>query len=316
MKDLLLALNIRTRSGLLSINEDFEAEFDSVETLTMLTRTLDALGVSYEVATSYSEAFRMVASHSSARVLSLMEGRSGAVREAMLPLFAEEHGIPLVLSSSATISLAQDKLACERFLQAVGVDHVRSLGNEAEWSETLARGSRLIVKPRFEGSSKGITQRSICTDVVEVHEQCRETVKAYGSGALVQEYLAGREITVALGGGSNSPIVLGALEVRPKNSEFIYDFDSKESLPSVEYKPIPLEEIDDVLTLARRSYVELGCRGLARVDLRFNSEDAPMVLEINPLPGLHPTHSDLPRAAAANGHTYEQLISRLLSQSL
>jgi D-alanine-D-alanine ligase len=77
---------------------------------------------------------------------------------------------------------------------------------------------------------------------------------------------------------------------------------------------LSLDQVDDVLTLARLAFAELGCRGLARVDVRFNSDNEPQVLEVNPLPGLHPLHSDLPRAAAANGVGYEELIFQLVSQ--
>jgi len=108
------------------------------------------------------------------------------------------------------------------------------------------------------------------------------------------------------------------VEVLPVAGGNIYSFETKEKCEElVRYTPLKdtvlRGEIED---LALNVYLTLECRDAARVDIRIDSSGSPAFMEINILPGLHPTHSDLPMIAAQEGISYAELIGSIISSAL
>ncbi|WP_053219372.1 D-alanine--D-alanine ligase [Virgibacillus senegalensis] len=169
-----------------------------------------------------------------------------------------------------------------------------------------------VVKPNQEGSTLGLT-------IVKNEEQLPEAVKnavQSDDTLLVEEFVSGREFTVAVIGAQGEEEALPVIEIIPKND--YYDFDSK-------YKPGGSEHIvpahisdsltEEMQSIAVRAHQLLGCDVYSRVDFIVTEANRPVVLEVNTLPGMTPT-SLFPDAARVIGLSYEQMVERFVTLSL
>ncbi len=176
----------------------------------------------------------------------------------------------------------------------------------------------VIVKPNQEGTSKGITPKSVCDDEGRLREVARELIGRYGQPALVEEYISGRELTVGLI-GERRPRVLPPMEVvfLTQTDRPVYDYACKQSWQAhVRYEcPANLskEQLRAVERVCRSTFMALGCRDVARIDLRMSPEGRVYVIEVNPLPGLTPDFSDLCLIANGAKFDYRTLIGEILS---
>jgi D-alanine-D-alanine ligase len=162
----------------------------------------------------------------------------------------------------------------------------------------------VIVKPRGEGSSLGMTK---VTRPSELHDAIVKSLQ-FDDVALVERYITAREVQVGVLDGR----VLGAIEVAPKKG--IYDYESKYTPGMTEYfmpARLPPTRYLGVLNLAERAVRALGCTGACRVDLLVTEGENEYVLEVNTLPGMTPT-SLLPKIAAAAGFDFEDLCEAIL----
>jgi D-alanine-D-alanine ligase len=175
----------------------------------------------------------------------------------------------------------------------------------------------LIVKPAHEGSSKGIRLQSRVVDTAELRKQADWLFERYGGPVMVEEFLEGSEFTVGVI-GNTPPRPLGVMMIRHRflpAEEFIYSLEVKRDWENqVEYlSPPPVSDslIAAISELATEVYAALGCRDVARVDIRLR-DGRPYFIEVNPLPGLSPDYGDLVIMARKNGVTYEELILEIL----
>src|SRR5206468_4251538 len=160
-------------------------------------------------------------------------------------------------------------------------------------------GFPLVVKPNEEGSSVGLTIVSSAAALPEALRQAGELGEI-----LVEAFIPGRELTVAMIGDRPLPVV----EIRPKSG--LYDYESKYTAGKSEYfcpADLPVEIAARVQELSQRAVAALGCRGVSRVDFRLDARDVPYCLEVNTVPGMTPT-SLVPMAAKAAGMSYDQVV--------
>ena len=174
--------------------------------------------------------------------------------------------------------------------------------------EVEALGLPLVVKPNEEGSTVGL---SIVQTWAELPAAMREAAR-FGHETLLERFIEGRELTVAVLGDRPLPIV----EIRPKSG--FYDYESKYTAGRSEYfcpadLPAPLAE--HVSELGARAASVLDCRGVSRVDFRLDPAGTPWCLEVNTIPGMTPT-SLVPMAARAAGMSYEQVVQCMLDLAL
>ncbi len=189
----------------------------------------------------------------------------------------------------------------------------------------------LIVKPLYEGSSKGIFERSVVYSHEELWCQLREVIEHYKQPALVEQFLSGREFTVALIGNGETlevlPIIELCFEHLPKHSRKIYSYEAKwlwddPTNPVEVFKcPAPINEelAHEIRSLCRRAFLILRCRDWARIDVRLDENSKPFIIEVNPLPGILPNpyeHSCFPLAARTAGMDFNALINRVLDEAL
>jgi D-alanine-D-alanine ligase-like ATP-grasp enzyme len=168
----------------------------------------------------------------------------------------------------------------------------------------------LFAKPAAEGSSMGITDRSLCHDEAELNAAI-ERLSKYGP-VLVEEFLPGDEFTVGIIGGK----VVGVMQVVPRGDErdFIYSLDVKRDyLNRVDYR---LVDAPDVAEVALEIWRAFALRDVARIDIRRDRNGVANFVEVNPLPGVHPINSDLVILARFARISHQELIGRILAAAI
>ena len=305
---------------------DRYAEWDDERTIDALEMALSGLGdvVRLEADARFPDRLQQERPDI---VFNVAEGRGGVSRESYVPTFCEFWDIPYTGSDPLALGICLDKSRAKEVLSYYGVstpDFVLARGR----AELNGRPSLpVIVKPVHEGSSKGISQSSVCGRRSQVVEAVDRIVKTYDQPALVERFLPGREFTVAILGNGHEARALPLVEidhaVLPVHSRSIYGYEAKWIWDRPE---APLEifrcpaDCDErlgrrVREIALTGYRVLGCRDWARVDVRCDASGEPHILEVNPLPGVLPdpeANSCFPKAARAAGLSYADLIQAVL----
>jgi D-alanine--D-alanine ligase len=299
--------------------DDREAEYDAPSTIDAITRAIESHGHTVVPLEATPDFPRALMASSVDIVFNIAEGISGRNREAQVPNLCELLGVPYTGSDSATLSICLDKGLSKRMLRDVDTPAFQVLYTGREKLKTLRYP--LIVKPNQEGTSKGITSKSVVDDEAGVREVARELIERYGQPALVEEYIKGREFTVGLL-GERRPRVLPPMEVvfLKAKERPVYDYACKQDWQShVRYEcPAKLtrDELRAMEKVCRTTYMTLGCRDVARIDLRMTEGGAIHVIEVNPLPGLTPDYSDLCLIANGAQIDYRALIGEILSGAI
>jgi D-alanine-D-alanine ligase len=302
--------------------EDAVAEFDSDETIDALDRTIASIGYQTDrIGNVRALCSRLVAGDRWDLVFNIAEGLKGRSREAQAPCILELYDIPYTFSDPLVCAVTLDKAVTKRLLIAAGLRTPRFavVAVPADVSN-INLDYPLFAKPIAEGTGKGIDVDSRVDSPAELSHACGKLLKEYPDQAvLVEEFLPGREFTVGILGTGENARVIGTMEiVIPDGSlKAIYSYKTKELCDSlVKYYPAPRDGVRDAVEdLALESYRALECRDAGRADIRLNASGEPSFMEVNPLPGLHPTHSDLPMIATQEGMSYSQLIASIIQSA-
>jgi D-alanine-D-alanine ligase len=228
-------------------------------------------------------------------------------------------GIPYVGSGVLASALAMDKAMAKKLMAAEGIPTPRGIRlGRASFNEDRAAalglaesvGLPAVVKPSRQGSSIGM---SLVTRPEEMAEALAEAFR-YDSELLVEERVLGTELTVGVI-GNRELTALPVVEIVSKRAFFDYRAKYDPAL-SDEICParLPPETTRQAQDLGVRAHRTLGCRGLSRTDMIL-AERGPVVLEVNTLPGMTMS-SLLPKAAAAAGIPFGELLHRLVQWSL
>jgi D-alanine-D-alanine ligase len=303
--------------------QDAEEEFDSPETIQAIRAVLESAGHEVELLGSGPRALRRLLDGPPPElVFNLAEGSgTSRCREAYMPAMLEMLGVPFTGSDALVLASTLDKDCAKRLVAAAGVttpNWVLVRDDEVRGDMQALRWPR-FVKPAFEGSSKGILATSLVRTPEELEQALVRTLGTYRQPVLVEEFIDGRELTVAVL-GEREPEVLGILEVVPreKRGPFVYDLAVKRDWRRrVRYEAPP--ELSsaaerNVRAAALAVYRCLGCRDLARLDFRLAS-DEPYFLEVNPLPGLSPETGDVVFLARGYGVSYAELVLRIVDEA-
>lgn len=239
-------------------------------------------------------------------VFNLAEGVGWRGRESQVPATLEMLGIPCTGSDAVAIGITLDKALAKLLAKAHGIA-------TAPWTTDNRQPTTLrfplFVKPAAEGSSMGVTAKSLCHDEAELHAAA-ERVRAYGP-VLVEEFLPGNEYTAGILAGK----VIAVMQVVPtmEKENFFYSIEVKRDYERrVEYRIV---EEPRVAKVALDIWHAFGLRDVARVDVRCDRDGVPNFVEVNPLPGVHPVHSDLVILAGKAGWTYDQLIGGIMASA-
>jgi D-alanine-D-alanine ligase len=259
-------------------------------------------------------------------VFNIAEGRgSHRSREAQVPAVLEMLGIPYSGSGPECLTLCLDKPLTKQIVSTAGIHtprwwvakNSREL-QELPWEQFLP--FLAIIKPAWEGSSKGIHADSLADSPQQAIEAAGQLIERYHQPVMVEEFISGDEITVGIVGNS-PPRVVGLMRIVPrlKSDRFIYSLEVKRDYENlVDYEcPAQLgkEVLESIRLSALRVFEVTGCRDFARLDFRLNSKGTPYFIEINPLPGLG-TYSDLVIMAKMMRWTHQEVICAVLDAAL
>ncbi len=253
-------------------------------------------------------------------VFNIAESIGGRSREAYAPSLLELYEIPYTFSDPLTCALTLDKNMAKKIIaQASIATAAFKLIQEPADLEDLDLRLPLFAKPCFEGTGKGITAQSYVSSFEQLQSLCKELLLAHNQPVLVEEYLPGREFTVGIIGNGEKARILGTMEITMLSTSqpAIYSFVNKELCDEkVRYSRLSEGSLKrKVEKLALDSYRVLECRDASRVDIRCDTDGEPCFMEINPLAGLHPSHSDLCIIATQEGISYNELIAEILENA-
>lgn len=301
------------------------AEFDSVETVEAIEVALQILGHSTDrVGRAARLIERLAAGERWDLVFNICEGMYGVGREAQVPAILDIFQIPYTFSDPCIMALCLDKALTKRILHSFGIptpvfatiENVRDLEKLSAWQFPL------FAKPVAEGTSKGINSDSIVRNWEQLEQTCQRLLIRFQQPVLVEEFLPGREFTVGILGTGVSAKVLGTLEIilRGDAEPEVYSYKNKEFCEElVEYRLVHSAS-DSIVAVAEELALSawrcMGCRDAGRVDLRCDISGSPQLIEINPLAGLHPTHSDLPMLASVLRMDYRDLIDCIVRSAM
>ncbi|MCI0704807.1 MAG: D-alanine--D-alanine ligase [Planctomycetia bacterium] len=314
--------------------DDLHEEFDSPRTVTAIAEVFRSLGHSVSELGDGRPFIEAVLKAPPDLVFNFAEGSGvSRSRESRVPAVCEMLGIPYSGSDPLALAVALDKDMTRRLAESLGVTIPKGItlapppgeydGEFAEFPPILEEAGLplpVIAKPTCEGSSKGIRNRCLIQTTTELGPTIVELWRDYQQPVLVEEYIAGEEVTIGLV-GNDPPQPIGIMQMIPKKSPetFVYSLEVKRNWhDAVEYvapAKLPPEVTHAVEADALAIFVGLGCRDVARLDFRIR-DGVPYFIEVNPLPGLSPDSGDLCYLAYRMGLTYPQLIGMILNATI
>lgn len=306
---------------------DVYAEWDSFETIDAVRSAL-ALNHNVTLVEADDSAFEKLKYMRPDIVFNIAEGINGISREAQIPAMLDMLNIPYTGSDPLTLATCLDKartkeilsyynIKTPRFITASGLDDLKD----------LSLSFPVMIKPVGEGSSKGIFNSSFINNYKDLERAVLNNSRTYGQPSLIEEFLPGREFTVAIIGNDNEAACLPIVEINfselPGGMVPIYSYEAKWI---VDRRENPLEiftcpaKLDSVLeekinAVVLNTYKILRCRDWSRIDVRLDADGEPNIIEVNPLPGILPDPKDnscFPKAARAAGLDYQQMLNRVL----
>lgn len=293
------------------------AEFDSPETIDGLSAALQELGYTVDRVGSLPSLVRRLASGDRwDLVFNIAEGWRGSARESQVPSLLDAYDIPYTFSDPLMLAIALHKGHTKTVLQARGVATAPfAVVTRLDEVEQIDLPLPLFIKPVGEGTGKGTSTHSRITSREGLREGCAALLERYRQPVLVERLLTGREFTVGITGTGDEARVLGVMEIMFRTEqaeEQVYSYAVKnEYRRHVSYALVDDAEGRAAGELALRAWRVLGCCDGGRVDLRSDGE-VPMFLEVNPLAGLNPAHSDLPILCRLAEIPYRSLIEQIV----
>lgn len=308
---------------------DFLAECDSDETIQAIREALEERFLVFPIE-SDDQAYDRLRRLQPDLVFNIAERLEGPNRESHVPTLCEILGLPYTGSDPLTLGLCLDKSRAKEILTYYGIP------NPAFWTvddpAAIPAGVSLpaIVKPLYEGSSKGIKDGSVVDTPAQLWERVNEVVSRYRQPAIIEQFLPGREFTVGVLGNAPDREVLPIVEIDhsllPPGARPIYSYEAKWIWDTPD-KPLAIFKCPadvspdlkaDIEKLVTDTCDILRIRDWCRIDVRLDGAGRPNILEVNPLPGILPNpeeNSCLPKAARVAGYSYSGLIQRVVGEA-
>lgn len=318
-----LTYDLRSEYLAMGYSDEETAEFDRDDTIDALENALHAIGHETDRIGSGKKLIeRLAAGDRWDLVFNIAEGLHGIGREAQVPAILDLYEIPYTFSDPLVMSLSLHKGMTKQVVGGFGYPTAAFIvvSSEKETSQ-IKFAPPYFIKPVAEGTSKGVTPDSLIRDRDQLAAACRRMIHQFHQPVLVERYLPGREFTTGILGTGASAKILGTMEVHlaaGADSE-IYSYDNKKRYEDVVKYRLVRPEDDPTVTEAEKMalgiWQALGCRDAGRMDFRCDDQGRPIFLEVNPLAGLHPKHSDLPILCNLMGIPYDDLIKTILSSA-
>jgi D-alanine-D-alanine ligase len=301
--------------------DDEVAEFDSAETVQALEGALAALGHEpVHIGHIHNLIERVGRGERWDLVFNFAEGVHGCGREAQVPAVLEACDIPYTFSDPLVLAVCLHKGVAKHVVRDCGIPTPDfAIVEQLADVEQVRLPFPLFVKPVAEGSSKGVSNASLVRDATELTPACRALLDRYKQPVLAEAFLPGREFTVGISGTGATASALGVMEIHlGRDAEASgYSRENKIFYESrVSYTPVEDAKRAEAIAVALAAWRALGCRDAGRVDLRCNASGGVEFMEVNPLAGLNPVHSDLVILCRLEGIGYQDLIARILAHAI
>jgi D-alanine-D-alanine ligase len=302
-------------------SEEEAAEFDKLETIDGIDKALRVNGFLTErIGNVKSLLKQILAGKRWDLVFNICEGVYGIGREAQVPAVLDVFNIPYVFSDVMVLSLTLHKGMTKHVIRDLGIPTADfAIAETPGDAEKINLPFPLFAKPVAEGTGKGIDPSSKINTRAELAATIADRLKKYNQPVLVETYLPGREFTVGIAGTGNQAFCTGIMEVKYRGhiQSDIYSYDNKENYAGrIDYLLPEKEMIDQCFDISLQAWRGLGCRDGGRIDLRCDARGIPNFIEVNPLAGLNPIHSDLPILSRMSGTSYEQLIKMIVDSAI
>ncbi len=292
------------------------AEFDSIVTIEGIEKELQNLGHQVDRIGKLSSLVRRLAQGNRWDfVFNITEGWRGPTRESQVPALLEAYGIPVTFGDSLCLAVSLHKGICKDIVRAGGVrtPDFLAVKDPGFDFDGVKLNYPLFAKPIAEGTGKGVTPTGKAATPGELRAVCLDLLDRFKQPVLVEEYLPGREFTIGVLGSGAAARVLGVMEVELLDNAQpgVYSYENKDQYENrVRYHlaaddAVTREAAEQTLA----AYRLLGCRDAGRADFRCDAAGRPCFMEINPLAGLNPLHSDLPILCRLAGMDYSGLIA-------
>ncbi|MCB0727778.1 MAG: ATP-grasp domain-containing protein [Ignavibacteriae bacterium] len=310
--------------------DDTYAEWDCEETIDAVRSALEAGGHDVTLIEADRDAYEKLKIIEPEFVFNLAEGIGSVSRESQIPAMLEMLNIPYTGSDPVTIGICHDKARCKEILSYYNIPNpeffITDDINKINGNITFPK----FVKPLHEGSSKGIFNSSVVNNTEELKNEIIRIKECYNQPSLVEEYLTGKEFTVAMLGNGDEVRVLPIVEINldsvPEGFNKIYSYEVKWFFDTRENKldifKCPAEIDPELYSLIEKvckdAYKALRIRDWARIDVRLDKDNIPNIVEINPLPGILPDPADnscYPKAARGVGLNYVDMINAVLIEA-
>lgn len=301
---------------------DANAEFDHPLTIGVIAKAIESQGFKTKKIGNVSCLLEKIDNLGVDIVFNISEGISGRNRESQVPILLEMANVPFVGSDALTLGLTLDKIMAKKVFVGEKIPTPKFF--EVKTIDALLDTDHLefplIVKPRFEGSSKGLSESSRVENHEELRKQAEYIINTYKQPALVEEFISGQEFTVAII-GNDPPEVMPTVQIkidgRLQLNDRFYTF-ARITSNRLEYicpARITQDLNKKISDIALRAYNAVECRDFGRVDFRVDNDGTPYVLEINPLPSLS-TADVFPVVGKQAGLTYEKIIGKILDSAI
>jgi len=329
-----LAYDLIRLDNIAGLPLDRVAEFDSEDTIRAMSEALSSHGHEVILLEADEDFPARLKAARPDIVFNVAEGMHGECREAHVPAMCEFFGIPYTGSGVLSLSLCLDKARTNQILAShdVRVPPFQVFHTALD-PLRQSDGFPMIVKLLHEGSSMGLSRKSIVEDEAALRAQVEFVISTYHQPAMVQKYVFGREFTVGVL-GNDAPWTLPITELvfddpygivtfcpdedwmplvaRARGENYLQEFTSrvipKRSFCPAQVGPELAEQVNQTVIDAFKA---LECRDWCRVDLRLGKDGFLYVLELNPIAGIAPGYW-LPSSAAVANLDYPAFINRIL----
>jgi D-alanine-D-alanine ligase len=315
-----LTYDLRSDYLQMGYSEEETAEFDKQDTIDGIDTALQSIGYETDrIGNMKVLTKRLLDGDRWDMVFNIAEGLHGFAREALVPSLLDAYDIPYTFSDPMVLSLTLHKAMTKHVVRDMDIPTPDFWTvAKADDVQQIDASFPLFAKPVAEGTGKGITAASKIMNRTQLVDMCRRMLELYRQPVLVETFLPGREFTVGILGTGERAIPLGVVEIllNDQAEPDVYSYNNKENYENrVEYRLIEDSAAEKASEVALKAYNGLGCRDAGRIDLRMDAHGQPNFIEINPLAGLHPKHSDLCIIARKTGMSYEKLISAIMASA-
>lgn len=294
------------------------AEFDKQDTIDAIGRALDKMGFEIE---HVGNCFQLIEALAAGKrwdlVFNIAEGLYGDGRESVVPAILDQYRIPYVFSGPVILGVSLNKYLTRLFVAAAGVPvSPGMIINTLSDIKNCKLEYPLFIKPVSEGTGKGITEKNLLNSPAELKEMAEYLLMRFKQPALVEEYLPGREFTVGVVDSYEDAVAIGGMEIKCLEN-YPYSVQFKENYQQYcKYIPIAQKFSDECSEVALKVWKAIRGADAGRVDVKADRNGKICFIEVNPLAGLHPVHSDLPILSRMAGIDYQSLIEMIVRSSL